>query len=136
MRDAGTTRQLADSFDITRLRPHPLRCLVRVMRPDDTTEGGLVIPDIGAGTWTGAPAPSLRRWCGEVVRCGASPEWDGVEIGDVVVWDKYTIHEFVHRGDTYAVMDPTQMMAVIDRSMAGGRQDKDVRGSWDPEREG
>jgi hypothetical protein len=25
---------------------------------------------------------------------------------------------------------------VVDRSLAGGRQDKDVRGSYDPDREG
>jgi hypothetical protein len=56
-----------------------------------------------------------------------------VETGDVVTWDKYTNHEFVHRGKTYAVMEPEQVTSVIAPELAGGRQDKDVRGSWDPD---
>ncbi len=135
MRDAGTTRQLADSYEITKLRPHPLRCLVRVITPE-MKSGGIILPDIAAGTFQGVSHPTLRRWCGEVVRCGTAPEWDSVQTGDVVVWDRYTNHEFVHRGDTYAVMDPEQVLMVIDSALSRGRQDKDMRGSWDPDREG
>ena len=136
MKDAGTTRQLADSFEPLSLKPAPRQALVRVIAPEKVSKGGIILPDTAATAFGASCAgPSLRRWCGEVMRIGNSPEWDGVEVGDVVQWGKYTNNELVHRGVTYVIMDVEQVESVIDPALARGRQDKDVRGSWDPDAE-
>jgi co-chaperonin GroES (HSP10) len=136
MRDATTTRQLADSFEPLSLRPSPRQALVKVITPKMVSEGGIILPDIAAASWTGAPAPSMRRWCGEVMRIGDDPEWDSVEVGDVVTWGKYTNDELVHQGDTYVILGVEQVESVIDRELSGERQGPDMRGSWDPDGEG
>ena len=137
MSDATTTRQLDDDFDPMTIRPSPRQALVRVIRPDTVSPGGIILPDIAAATFgSAAPHPSLRRWCGEVCRVGNSPEWDAVEPGDVVTWGRYTNDELVHGGTTYVILDVEQVESVIAPELAGGRQGADVRGAYDPDREG
>lgn len=134
MRDAGTTRQLADSFEPLTLRPSPRQALVKVLTPDTRTASGLYLPDIAAATFGSLSAPpTLRRWCGEVCRVGDSPEWDSVEVGDVVTWGRYTNDELVHCGTTYVILGVDQVESVVDPSVAGQRQGADVRGAWDPD---
>jgi co-chaperonin GroES (HSP10) len=133
VRDATTARQLADGWNPAALKPTPNYALVRVITPDQRTKSGLILPDIKAAE-LGA-APTLRRWCGEVLAVGSAREWDGVRVGDVVTWGRYTNNELVRGDSTYMVMHWKDAESVIARELAGERQSPDVRGSWDPDGE-
>jgi chaperonin GroES len=88
------------------IRPLGSRVLLRVLAEPATTASGIVLPD------TAKEAPQR----GEVVAVGDDEELIRVDVGDVVLYPKYTGSEVAVEGEEHLIMDAADLLAVVERA--------------------
>ena len=85
------------------LQPLGARVLVKITPEETTTKSGLVLPD------TAKEKPQR----GEVVAVGDDEEMINVEIGDKVLFPKYTGTEFKIEDEDYLVIESGDLLAIV-----------------------
>lgn len=88
------------SYDI---QPLGSRVLVRVAEEPTTTSSGLIIPD------TAKEKPQR----GEVVAIGDDEDLIKVDVGDIVLYPKYSGTELTVDGDDHLVLEAGDLLAVV-----------------------
>lgn len=92
------------------LRPLEDRIVVRMIKPEERTVGGLVIPEL--------KSKGPRR--GEVIAVGSGRREGGevvppaVQVGDRVLVDEFVGTEVELNGETLRVLDARQVLAVVE----------------------
>lgn len=92
------------------IRPLADRVLIKRIEDDQTTPGGIVIPD-------NAKEKPIR---GEVMAIGAGKLEKGerqamtVKVGDTVLFGKYSGTEVKHDGQEYIIMSENDLLAVVE----------------------
>src|SRR3954449_5745 len=98
------------------LRPLQDRVLIRRVEQEATTSGGIFIPDTAQEKPTEgevvAVGPGLRNEAGKL----HPPD---VKIGDRVLFGKWSGTEMKQNGEDLMIMKEADLLAVIDRSIAG-----------------
>lgn len=88
------------------MRPINDRVLVKPAESEETTSGGIIIPD------TAKEKPQR----GTVIAVG--PGKDGqamtVKVDDVVLYGKYAGQEVSHRGEDYLIMKEDDVLLILD----------------------
>ena len=88
----------------TDIRPLSSRVLVRVLEEESVTTSGIVLPD------TAKEKPQR----GEVVAIGDDDELIKVDVGDVVLYPKYTGTEVSVEGEEHLILEATDLLAVVE----------------------
>ena len=100
------------------MKLHPLqdRVLIRRVEQEAMTSGGIFIPDTAQEKPTEgevvAVGPGLRNEAGEL----HPPD---VKVGDRVLFGKWSGTEMKQNGEDLMIMKEADLLAVIDRSIAG-----------------
>ncbi len=94
-----------------KFRPLHDRVLVRRIEEDETTTGGIIIPDTAKDKpMQGeilAVGPGARNDKGEIVPLG-------VKVGDLVLFGKWSGNEVTIDGDELAIMKESDIMGVLE----------------------
>ena len=89
----------------TKVKPLADRVLVEAAAAEETTKGGIIIPD------TAKEKPQR----GEVIAVG--PGKDGnlmtVAVGDIVLYGKYSGQELHHDGQDYLIMREDDILVIL-----------------------
>jgi len=87
------------------MKPIADRVIIKPAPADEKTKGGLIIPD------TAKEKPQR----GEVIAVG--PGKDGnlmsVQVGDIVLYGKYSGQEISHEGNDYLIMREDDILVII-----------------------
>jgi chaperonin GroES len=88
------------------MRPINDRVLVKPAPAEETTKGGIIIPDT-------AKEKPLR---GTVVAVGPGKEDNKmtVQVDDVVLYGKYAGQEVSHKGEDYLIMKEDDILLILD----------------------
>lgn len=99
---------------MTKLRPLGDRLIVKAVKKEDRTEGGIILPDT---------VNKERPEQGEVISVGPGRLLDngtrtpvGVAVGDRVVFKKYAPDEVKIEDVEYLVLSESDIMAVVENS--------------------
>jgi chaperonin GroES len=88
-----------------KLRPIEDRIIVKKVEEDQTTAGGIIIPD------TAKEEPQQ----GEVIAVSTQEKEAGdIKVGDKVIYAKYGPTEIKLEGDTFLIVSRNDVLAVID----------------------
>ena len=85
------------------VQPLGSRVLVRILEEETMTKSGLVLPD------TAKEKPQR----GEVVAIGDDEEMIRVEVGDTVLYPKYTGTEVALEGEEHLILEATDLLAIL-----------------------
>jgi len=85
------------------IKPLGDRVVLQPVEEDNTTEAGIYIPD------TAKEKPQT----GMVVAVGDDEEYITVEVGDKVLFPKYTGTEITYASEEYIIMDFEDLLAVL-----------------------
>lgn len=85
------------------IQPLGSRVLVQPIEEESRTAGGIFLPD------TAKEKPQL----GQVVAVGDDEEMIKVEVGDKVIFPKYTGTEFRYNGTDYLIMEANDILAKL-----------------------
>ena len=83
------------------IKPFGKRMIVRVLKPQEKTEGGLFIPD-------SVKTPQLYA---DV--CAVGEGVRELKVGDRILFARYTGHDMIVDGEQYLIMDEEDAMAII-----------------------
>lgn len=87
-----------------KLFPCGNRIIVKPTPVEKTTASGLIIPC----------ADDVKRICtGTVFRVG-DPESFFLQVGEEVIYDRYLVTEVEFEGETYLIMNPDAILAVVE----------------------
>lgn len=85
------------------IKPLGDRVVLQPVEEDNQTEAGIYIPD------TAKEKPQT----GQVVAVGDDQEYITVEVGDKVLFPKYTGTEITYGGEEFIIMDFEDLLAVL-----------------------
>jgi chaperonin GroES len=88
------------------VQPLGSRVLVRILEEETVTKSGLVLPD------TAKEKPQR----GEVVAVGDDEEMIKVDVGDVVLYPKYSGTELSLEGEEHLILEATDLLAILRRA--------------------
>jgi len=110
MATATATKSKSKSTKVS-FRPLDDRMLVRQAEPDETTTGGIILPDSAKEKPQRGTVVALGP--GKLLDSGARGEMC-VSIGDQVFYGKYAGTEIELEGETYVIVRENDVLAVID----------------------
>lgn len=105
MKDAVPVTAALDEEGMSAMEIQPLedRVLIRLVKPEEKSAGGIYLPDVAQEKSTQA----------EVVAVGTSEEEWPIQVGDRVIVDKYAGTEIRLNGETFTILQRQDILARV-----------------------
>ncbi len=95
-----------------KMRPLHDRVIVKRLEAEQTTKGGIVIPDSAAEKPIKGKVIAVGK--GKILENGKVQPMD-LKVGDIVLFGKYSGNEVKLEGEELVVMSESEVMAVIEK---------------------